>query len=284
MKPLPCCITVFAASVISVFSSGCTESPFNDAGIVPESMQIRGEVELSDGSSPEGVYLWLEGVNIATYTDRRGHFEITLAPSSQGTSRYANGAYNLYFYLANYELASARVAVQNGAFLYSWGDITSEGGLDGTKLMHKLLHISTFVRPTSVGADFEGPVHIVLTLQAVFDSVTVVFPKMVGGLLGGILLQRMETGEVFVDIPDIGARTRSIQKVGAEPRNWVMVFNLTRGALPVGRYEVIPYFLIEQESMPPGLIASLGPSVQEIGPDFLKIPIKRDGGLFVISE
>lgn len=283
MKPLRRCRRIAALCAVLVLILGCTEGPFDNKGIEPQSLSIRGEVELSDLTSPDGVYIWLEGANIATHTDAQGHFQITLPPPLAAPA-YANGAYNLYFYLANYELGSARVAVQNGAFLYAYGDITIDGDLNGRKLMHKLLHVNTAVLPAFVSSTFEGPVQVQLTLKAVLDSVTVVFPKMVGGLLGGILLQRMETEEIFVDIPDIGARTRSVQRIGPEPRTYVMVFNLARGALPVGHYEIIPYFLIEQDNMPPGLMASLGPNVHEIGPEFLKIPIKREGGRFVISE
>jgi hypothetical protein len=62
----------------------------------------------------------------------------------------------------------------------------------------------------------------------------------------------------------------------------VIEFPFNSQALPVGRYEAIPYFFIEQENMPSGLLASLGENVEAFGADFLKIPIKRKGGRFVI--
>jgi hypothetical protein len=273
-----------AAGALFFIFAGCTQSPLENKVDDPQTAQIRGKVQLSDRVSPEGVYLWLEGTAIATRTGADGQFELTLPPSSQGRLTAANGVYNLYFYLANYKLGTASVVVQNGGFLFSRGDLNAKGELADAKTLHKILNIQTIVEPATVSPHFDGPIHVQVTLRAVLDSVTVVFPKMVGGLLGAVLLKDLESGKVFADVPDVGADTKAVVKVGPEPHSWRLVILLTRTPLPVGQYEVIPYFFIEQENMPAGLLASLGPNVQEIGPDFLKIPAKREGGRLVIAE
>jgi len=273
---------VLGLSACMLAAVGCTSSPVSDQGIVTGSRELTGRVVLSDGSSPDGIYVWLEGTNIATRTDGAGSFLITLPQTSEGGSQIAAGAFNLFFYVANFRLAAAHVIVQNGEFLRARGDINPEGELKEELRLFKILSVRTLVDPASVPSDFEGSIDIEVTLQATLDTVTVVFPKMVGGLLGAIVLRNLGTGDVFVDVPDTTGQARAVERVGPEPRSWRMVLDLRRGMLPPGEYEVVPYFLIEQDDLPPALLASLGPDVQELGPGYLEIPFKREGGRFVI--
>ena len=112
---------------------------------------------------------------------------------------------------------------------------------------------------------------------------TVVLPKVVGGLLGGVILRNKATNELFVHLPDPGADTRLVARIGEEGQSWRLIINKTPGLIPVGRYEIIPYIFVEQEDVPPQLLESLGPNVLELGPDFLKIPFKRESLEFVIT-
>jgi len=264
--------------------ASCTESSFQDVVDDSRATKIRGRIRLSDDASPDGVYIWLEGTNISTHTDRNGEFEVTLPAASQGLPNMANGAYDLYYYLANYKFGTARVALRNGQFLYGQGDISVNGELIDARVMRKLLTINTVVDPSQVALSFRGAINVHATLKAVLDSVTVVFPKVVGGLLGAIVLKNLSSGEVFVDVPDVGARTKAVEKVGPEARTWSQVVLLTRTELPVGQYEVIPYFFIEQENLPAALLVSLGVDVDEVNAAFAKIPAKRQGGRLVVTE
>lgn len=262
---------------------GCTESPLGEYDISAVNRQIRGKVILSDKSNPEGIYVWLEAFDIGSFTDGNGRYQVTLPITiSQGPLAELNGVFDLYFYIANYKISSAKVVVQNGEFFYTRGDFDAEGEMTGTRSLLKLLHIVTLVDPDSVMTDFEGQLNVHVTLQAMFDSVTVILPKIIGGFSGAILLRRLESGDIFVDIPDISDSHQNEEKIGPEERVLHMVFNIDRGALPEGKYEIIPYFLIEQENMPEGFLESLSPNAKEIGPDYLKIPFKREGGYFEV--
>jgi hypothetical protein len=42
--------------------------------------------------------------------------------------------------------------------------------------------------------------------------------------------------------------------------------------------------LIERADLPPGLLASLGPDVMALGPDYLKIPFRREGGRLEVTR
>jgi hypothetical protein len=260
---------------------GCTKSPFGDEEINAVNRRtISGQVVFDDGESPEDLFVWLGGTQVSARTDADGNFQISLPPSSGSGTLQSGGVFDLYFYVANYRLASEQVVIQNNNFVFSQAALNAQGRLIDAKRMFKILQVSTLVFPPSVSAAFEGPVDILMTLQATLDSVTVVLPKVVGGLLGGIVLRKKDTGEIFVNVPDVDADTKQIARIGNESRSWRMVFNLARGFLPEGSYEVIPYVLIEQENMPAQLLPSLGTNVEQIGAEYLKIPFKRNGGDF----
>jgi hypothetical protein len=275
---------VTGAGLVFFIAFGCTESPLDEKINNTPATEIHGKIELNDRVSAEGIYVWLENTPLSTHTDANGQFRLILPPSSQGQLAAANGVYNLYFYLANYKITSATAFVQDGHFLYTYGDFNETGELIHTVNLQKLLTIETVVEPTAVPPNFDGDINVQTTLQAVQDSVTVIFPKMIGGLLGGLLLKNLATGEIFINVPDFSSTIRVVDKIGNEPRSYGQILKLKQTPLPVGRYEVIPYLLIEQEQMPSDLIASIGPNVEEIGPDFLKIPFKRKGGILLVTE
>jgi hypothetical protein len=206
-----------------------------------------------------------------------------LPPSGGNGSTPSGGVFDLYFYLANYKLSSAKVVIQNEGFLYGQGDLDAGGRLFGTRRLAKLLHIRTQAFPSNIAENYAGPVDILMTLQATLDSVTVILPKVVGGLLGGIVLVKKETSEAFYSVPDVDANTRLITRIGTEPRSWRMVLNIARGQFPPGHYEIIPFMLVEQEEVPEALLQSLGPNVEGISADFLKIPFKRETGELAIG-
>ncbi|MGH7493479.1 MAG: hypothetical protein ACREOO_13970 [bacterium] len=263
----------------------CTSSPFGDENIeATDYRTLTGRVTLEDHAAPNDVYVWLGGTGFSARTDSSGNFQLTLPPeNTSGSATITGGAFDLYLYLANFKVARAQVFVQNGAFAFAQGDLDANGRLQGLAPLNKLLTIRTLASPTSVSFDYAGPIDILANVQATLDSVTVILPKVVGGILGGIILRNKATGELFVHLPDPGADTRLVARIGGEGRSWRLIINKTRGLIPIGRYEIIPYILVEQEGLPPQLLQSLGSNVLELGPDFLKIPFKRELGEFIIT-
>ena len=264
--------------------SGCTWNPFGEDEISSGHRQIRGTVQLHDGSSPEGVYVWLDGFNIGDYTDGTGQFKLILpAESSHGSSSVVSGIYSVYFYIANYGLDSAQVVVQDGEFVYSRGDINKDGKLYAPMVMRSFLRINTSVEPLSVSANYTGNIEVKVTLTAMIDSATVVVPKSIGGMLGAILLKKSDsqTVTIFTSAPYI--ETRAAILVGKVGRTIGMTFNFINRSLGPGTYEVVPYLLIAHEPIPEDLMESLGPNAEELGPDYLNIPFRREGGQFDVK-
>jgi len=275
---------ILAACWCCAFFAACEESPFNGEISNPLNQEIRGKLALSDAGSPAGIYVWMEDTPISATTNSAGEFVVSLPPSASNSSVYASGVFNLYFYVANYKLSSTPVTVINGRFLYAHGEINANGELIGTRFMAKLLNISTKIDPPVVAPNYSTVINVLVTLSAVRDSVDVVFPKMIDGELGAILFRNLDTGRIIADTPEINSGIRLVKRISVEPETFIHAFDLKRGILPVGRYEVIPFLFVEQPQMPEGLLASISQKAEEIGPDFLRIPFRRAGGQFAIRE
>ncbi|MDZ7360262.1 MAG: carboxypeptidase-like regulatory domain-containing protein [candidate division KSB1 bacterium] len=275
---------VFAACLGFALFAACEKSPINGEISNPPNLQIRGRIQLADNNSAEGIHVWLGNTSLTTRTDKDGAFVLALPPSASGSPVFASGIFNVYFYVANYKLISTPVTIHEGKFLYSRGQVNQNGELISTLSMPKLLNIKTTVDPPVVPPSFSQTIRVIVALSAVHDSVVVVFPKMIGGQLGGVLFRELNSGGIYADAPEDNAGTRAVEKIGNEPRLFRFDFSLKPGVLPLGNYEIIPYFLIEQQNMPDGLLASISERAGEIGPDFLKIPFRREGGLFAIRD
>ena len=272
--------------MIMTIQINCTNSPFGEV-IAPEPRTIRGQVDLELDDLDDDVYVWLDGFKIDTRTDEFGFFTLKIPKELSESTSYLNGVYKLYLYVANYSVKTVDIAVRNGLFVYGKAGLNKQGALTGVVKMDKILDIVTIVEPQWARGDYEGPIDVQVTLQALRDSVTVIYPKSIGGLLGAILLKHIETQHVYVDIPDIGATTKAYDQIGKEPKSRRMVFqmngiNYRDLFLPPGAYEVIPFFLIDHENLPQELINTIGFGVEQIGANFLRIPYRRIGGDFRI--
>jgi hypothetical protein len=271
-----------AAAAFTLFYS-CTSNPFGDNEISAEKRKISGVVQLADQSSAKDIVVWMAGFNISTRTDESGRFEMTLPPKgSQGAAGGLSGIFNIYFFVANYLLDSAQVVVQDGAFLYGRGDVNKDGKLSAPRSLRRFLRISTALLPPSVENSFASRIGANVTLQAIIDTATVIFPRSVGGFLGAVFFRRVGTEDLIIYEPVAGANTRDMALVGRNSASRLIVFTLQQLSLPPGQYEVIPYLLIRHQSLPPGLLTSLGANVEGLSPAYLNLPFRREGGQFEV--
>ncbi|MFQ5706322.1 MAG: hypothetical protein ACE5HO_02680 [bacterium] len=259
--------------------SHCTGNPFGDSGIAGK-REIRGKVVLSPAASRKDIFVWLEGFNIGTRTDEGGNFQLLLPPPSSQSSGGVDGIFNLFFYLANYELATAEVVIQDGEFVFSKGDINQDGELSSPESLSQVLSIKTEIRQNDIIKELFA---VIITLAAIQDSVTVVFPGSVGGLLGAVLLRNLDTGEIFIIEGTPGAMSRDVVLIGKMPITRSLFFSLKVNPLPRGTYEVIPYLLLRHLEIPTDLILSLGDDVEGLGPNYLKIPFRREQAIFEVE-
>ncbi len=267
--------------VLVITLPSCTWNPFGDEDITSGYRTISGNVELNDGSDPDGVYVWLEGFNVGTYTDGSGKFTLSLPNSG---SSDLNGIYKLYFYIANYTLVEAQVVVRDGEFVYSRGDINKDGKLALPIVLRRFLRIVTSLSPESVPQNYTENIIATVTLTATVDSVTVVVPQSIGSfILGAVLIRKIDSQEVFIheSSPYSGMNFKVLVSPHP-PKKVSMGFSLILKPLTPGEYEVIPYLLPCHQKVPAGLFETMGPGVSGLSQNYLKIPFKRTGGEFEV--
>lgn len=278
-----------------VLVSSCTHNPFGDDQIGAPSAEITGQVLLQDGSSPEGVYVWLEHFAAGTWTDARGQFRLPVSATGAQAGTGVTGSFRLFFYLGNYALQTAEVVLRNGVLMPGHGDIDSAGGLRRPVILPRLLSVTTRVEPDSfppaAGGDispggFQGTtIEVSVSLRADVDSLPVLLPNRRAGPAALLFIRGLDPGSSVQLIPQesLGALLAPLAPDTITPagRSWSGGFYLAKGALPAGRYEVVPYVLVPQSSLPEALLASLGVSATP-GLSYLKLPFKRRQGVLTV--
>ncbi len=264
---------------------GCTKAPFGEDDISLGSRQIHGRVELSRSLNPQGVFVWLDGIDVGTRTDKNGQFTVMLpSVENQSARGGTSGVFNLYFYLANFELITTPVVLRNGVFVYPQGEINKDGEFGKPKFLPELLHINIAVTPSVMAApSLADTVLVEAKLSAVSDSVTVFFPKSVPGRLGALFFRNIASGEILVFPLFPGLTLDQAEIIGKATYTTIAVFYPARMRLSPGKYEIIPYLLVKHDPVPPALIASLGEKVEALGPNYLMIPFRREGGSFELQ-
>ena len=267
--------------LIAAVFCGCTSNPFGSDEISPVNRHIQGTAYLNQASSHQGIYVWLEGLNVSTRTDTEGRFSLTL-PAKPSTE--FSGVFNLYFYTANYFLDSADVIVRDSEFVYDLGDVTKEGKIGLPKTLRRFLEIRTKVTPDSIPVDYADLIRVDVTLRATIDSCTVIVPYSLGGSLGAVLINNTASDEIHVFQYAYMVETCETLLVGKIPRTISMTFSPSYKPLRPGTHDVIPYLFVRHEPVPRGLIESLGAEVEALGPDYLNMPFWREGGTLHVNK
>lgn len=281
---------------IILFSlTGCTKNPFGSDQI-SISDQIQGKVLLNDGASPDSIYVWFQGFDIATWTNNSGEFKITMpSPKSQGGTGLT-GSYHLYFYVANYGVDSAAVVVRAGRLEYSHGDIDDKGKLKETITLVKVLDIQTvinppeFPQPTNLDWwEYEENVNVEVTLTAItVNPVTVEFYSYSKGPASVVFIKKIYPQEDLLKIAELTQITSYERMVSTtitlQSQKWSAYFIMRVGDLPEGKYKIIPHFLIDQESVPAQLLESFGSDAFKPMRKYLSLPFRRQDGNFAVKK
>ena len=288
-------IIPFAACLIYVatLTLSCTSNPFSNDQEIKEA-KLSGQVELSDGLSPDSVYVWLEGINLGAYTDNNGKFSISLPPpEAQGYGKGFNGELNLYFYVANYGLGSSVVVFANGKLDQVQQDIDEDGSLIEVKTLSPLLHIrtSTLLQSLNFGVQDTFPMKVIVEFETFYKTLVVEslredlpWPQR-GFFRTGIIFKSLDNpsqNTIFVDSPKCFLYHDALLKNSKQ--TWEYDFELNKDEILPGKYSVFPYLLIHQRNVPPELIESISPGVEDFGMDYLKLPMKRTDGLFEVMS
>lgn len=288
--PLPTTLLLAGATaactiLVATALHGCTDNPFESTPTIEASKrEIRGMIRLSDGGDRSGIYVWMQGFDIATTTDPDGKFTITLPPpEAQGPAGGADGVYSLYAFLGNYRLKSVPTAVRDGAFVFPTEEINERGEIHGELLMQRLFSISTNLSHTHIEADSSRTITVQVELRSEVPPVEIYFPSMLQGIEGPVLLHNLTTGEVDI-YPTIvtGVEIQDYVQLGPTPYTRSLLLIIPGNKLQAGVYEIIPYLLPRMQSIPVPLLNSLGTDVGALNENYVYYPFRREGGILTV--
>ena len=101
----------------------CSKNPFSDGKVNnAQQIKIEGTATLSDHGIEENIFVWLEGFQVSTWTDKNGNFKLTL-PEIPTNNDNLNGIYKIYYYVANYKIKTSSITIINGQIEKNLGDI-----------------------------------------------------------------------------------------------------------------------------------------------------------------
>lgn len=276
-------LELMALVLVLVLSAGCTHNPFGGDDEISSKRTVSGQVNLERSDNSGGLYLWLEGIDTGTFSDREGNFQLTLPPPASQPGGGYTGSANLYFFMANFRMDSTKLILRNGEFLYSQGGIDEKGNFREQRNINKLMSINTTLSPASIDTSFSGIIRATITID-VWDS--------------QIELQTVKSNFQYFAIAEV-------EKQNADPQ-FVRSFitgaikadtTLTRGRhtfvsdyyyqpyfLPPGEYALMPYIWINQNNIPPKLIESLNAPYARYNESYVNLPFQRSGGKFIVRE
>ena len=186
----------FIIVIFVLICSACTENPFGENKIAL-SNKLKGTVTISSENNQDSIYVWLEGFNIATYTDSKGKFQITLpAISSKIGSNNLDGIFKLYYYLANYKLKSSNVTINNNSVVNFEGDFDNNGELDKPIILQNIVKLTTFLQPPNTYLDSTQAVSVKIVLQSVNENVPIYFPGELEGKIFPLILKDVHSNNV----------------------------------------------------------------------------------------
>jgi len=275
--------------------SGCTTSPFGDddfggGSISAGSRSIQGKVNLNDGADPEGVFIWMEVFESSSYSDINGHYNLTLPNKMiHGGSTGISGFYKIFYYMANYLLDSAQVIVNENEFVYGKEDLTNDGILSPPRIMKQYVEIKKTIDPPTISTDYDSVITISVGFRATIDYAIIHFPEG-DGLSTSIFIVNTDSNVVSVYEASLSSADSDIaleEKNGVEkgkPFSINMIFSLSGQPLSPGKYEYFPYFFTYHNKTHKDFLKKAMPGYLNLGLDFLKFPMKIEGGYFEVEK
>ena len=270
--------TIFIFSTIVLIS--CSENPFFKDENVSDQTTIRGTVVLNKGTSSQNVFVWLQNTDTSTRTDEHGQFNLRIPPANKQEGGKFNGSYNLYFFMANYSLDSARVLFRNGILVWGEGDLNTKGEINNTITLDKILDIKTKLNTPSISNTYEGNITGTITLQASKDSVLVKIFQATRDTVTTYLFHNVNqsTSAVVIINSFCNEKSEKFVYVKQSPitlsilQEWPPIQNGNSVNFAAGSYRIYP-FIIVVRVLPAGFYDQLQEFV-EINSNYMDYPIE----------
>jgi hypothetical protein len=269
--------------IICIFAS-CTSNPFSKDEKVKNNTQIiSGQIKLSDQILPDSIYVWLEEFDIGVFTNTNGEFRLSLPPAQEQPGGGVTGVFNLYFYVVNYELNFIEVTVNDGLFLYDYGEIDKYGSLKDVIILQKLLNVKTEVNPQHIPADFRGYIYVSLTMNSIDNPTKISAIMDDNNIISGIFIRNLSKKDEFVKQYFMTSSHITIAYVPTVPSSSTSYYRYIPCEFPKGEYEIIPFIWVEQNNIPAQLMDDFTPNPGSMSLDYLKLPFKRTNAIVKIE-
>ena len=269
---------------LTLFLVHCSENSLFDQKINPDQFNsVRGKVLLSEENNQDSIYVWMDGLNLSTYTDSSGAFTIELPPAELQPGGGLNGVFKLYYFIANYRIHYSILFLINGKVELNKGDIDSRGNIFPEVWLTKLIDIRTETIPTNIETNYTGDVITKIHLTNMVDTVwvnTFMFPW---GEPGVLVIERNNEGSNEVAMIKSSNANWDTQVI-TEPITWQIINKFAPGFFDPAIYYFYPFLEVVQEDIPPELLASLGEDVYNFSMEYLNIPYKQSPGIFTVYD
>jgi len=278
-------------SVMTFLNLACTSNPFFKDDKI-ETTTLTGKIVPEDETDPADVYVWIEGFNLGTFTDRAGSFTLRLpSPEAAGLGKNFSGLVAIYFYLANYQIDSTLIIFVNDHLDRDQSGIDEDGNFFRTFALKKLVDIETALDPSAIDLHGNHYVRVYVTLKAIHTTVLIGLLRellrwpQTGFVRTGLIIQGIEQLDDtlrFIDRP-VSFLWNEVLFPDIE-QTWTYDIEIDTLGFVAGKYRVFPYLLIRQDGIPEKLKTSLAPQVEEFTADYLKLPIKRTDAILEIKS
>lgn len=255
---------------------------FSSDEIGVDTRTITGTVKLSQESDVSNIYVYLDNLNLGVFTDVNGNFNLTLPPDLSAAGGAVSGVFNLYFYLATFNISSVKVAIQNGLFIFDQENLDKNGRVNPTPMLSKALIIET-----SVAGGYRGIPHAYsakIKITAAGNQYPVDLPNASQEIIGGALIHHLDTDSVYTQIMYTAGYTQIYHFTAYQSgRDFFLIFDSEDLHLPPGNYRVIPHVLPDYNDMAKKIAESMGIDPVVLGADYLKWPMRFSGGEITIT-
>ena len=263
----------------------CTSNPFSDEKKIANNTRIvSGNIILSDGTTPDSVYVWLEEFDIGTFTDLSGEFRLSLPAAQEQPGGGVTGIFNLYFYVVNYEYKSIEVTINDGIFVYNQGQLDNRGKIIDPVILHKLVDVKTEVFPQNIPADFRGHINVSLILQSIDNPTSIKVIVNENDIINGVFIRNVNKKSEFITQYFMSSSRIQTKTVPTFKTSSTSYYQYNTCEFPKGEYEIIPFLWVEQPNLPPDMIDDFTEYPVRMSLDFLKLPFKRENAFMNVEH
>ena len=275
---------------ILILFSSCTSNPFWEDS-ASKKINIQGHIDTQSGVSDVPAFVFVENLNISTYTDTSGFFSIDF-PSLEMEDGVFSGAVKVYYYIHNYKIAYSTLYITNGRLTSEQVDFDENGVLINIISLKELASFDL-----SIDNIWDRTNGDTLKLSLTINSKNYPFsyfsyvdiqsnPRRY--IPSGVLLKSKTNQAVYYDKnntdflqkTDVSLNETKVLDFKVAPNNFFPFIIddyilLEQQLVQSGEHEVLPYIHIIQDDIPDQLFESIGiQNAGIIGESYLKMPIE----------